>query len=622
MAYSSLVSYVKMSPCKSSPRNHIIDTITIHCMAFPGSIEACGNVFQTSAVYNARGECIDGSSSNYGIGPDGRIGCYVDENDRSWCSGGSKIGHEASRLNDQRAITIEVACDRDPPYKVTNAALASLIALLVDICYRNNIPQLRWKGDPKLIGQVEKQNMTVHRWFAYKACPGDYLYNLHGQIAESVNRQLDNIVGFREKIAKGNTGGGLSGGQTGNYSGSSNSNYGYAGNTNTGAQYTASPVKSSTVDYTSKLIAKNYEARGNMRAITGITIHIAWKTGNLDDLTELLNNQNKSYNYGIGSDGKIGTFVDENNSTPSTGNAENDNRCVNIVCMNDSDQTWSISSACYNSLVVLCADICKRNYISRLVYTGNPKSDSLTKHCDFSNSTTCPGPYLTSRWGDIVTAVNHRIESSIGETEINEVYLEALKEMNTVSVQNTHPYVVKITNGALHVDYEMLKGIGVIGVMIDAGQRYDEMHNEVHYRNEEVYEQADEAIEANLPYGFFYTTHARTELEVKEEAWWFYYVVSKYPPKLGAWIHCQFDTDEEVAAELVDKWYEYLVKWGLKAKCGLYCTHEQAELIGWPRQSTYMNLWLEQDATESAAPDEEMLVPSFYSWLYVAGKTL
>ena len=66
----------------------------------------------------------------------------------------------------------------------------SLIKLLVDVCKRNGIKALLWKGDKTLIGQVDKQNMTVHRWFANKACPGDYIYARLGQIAKEVNAQL------------------------------------------------------------------------------------------------------------------------------------------------------------------------------------------------------------------------------------------------------------------------------------------------------------------------------------------------------------------------------------------------------------------------------------------------
>ena len=170
---SSLVSYTKISPNRSNPRNHVIDTVTIHCVVGQCSIETLGGIFADSSRE---------ASSNYGVGPDGRIGMYVEEKDRSWCS--------SSSSNDNRAITIEVASDTTDPYKVTDAALQGLIKLLVDICKRNNIAELKWKGDKSLIGQVDKQNMTVHRWFANKSCPGDYLYNLHPWIAKTVNSYL------------------------------------------------------------------------------------------------------------------------------------------------------------------------------------------------------------------------------------------------------------------------------------------------------------------------------------------------------------------------------------------------------------------------------------------------
>lgn len=77
------------------------------------------------------------------------------------------------------------------PWPVSDAAYKSLIDLLVDICQRNGIPRLLWKGDKSLIGKVDQQNMTVHRWFAAKACPGDWLYSRHGQIAAEVNKRLE-----------------------------------------------------------------------------------------------------------------------------------------------------------------------------------------------------------------------------------------------------------------------------------------------------------------------------------------------------------------------------------------------------------------------------------------------
>ena len=170
---SPLVNYTKISPNKTIGRKHAIDTITIHCVVGQASVETLGNIFARPARQ---------ASSNYGIGFDGRIGMYCEEKDRSWCS--------SSPSNDHRAITIEVASDTTYPYAVNAKAYASLINLVADICKRNGIKELKWKADKSLIGQVDKQNMTVHRWFAATACPGEYLYSRMGQIAQEVNKKL------------------------------------------------------------------------------------------------------------------------------------------------------------------------------------------------------------------------------------------------------------------------------------------------------------------------------------------------------------------------------------------------------------------------------------------------
>ena len=174
MSNSPLVNYVKISPNKNSPRNHKIDTITPHCVVGQLSVEQIGAVFAPVSRQ---------ASSNYGIGPDGRIGMYVEEKDRSWCS--------SNAANDHRAITIEIASDMTDPYAITDKAYKALVDLCVDICKRNDIKELKWKADKSLIGKPEEQNITVHRWFANKACPGDYIYERLGQIADEVNARLN-----------------------------------------------------------------------------------------------------------------------------------------------------------------------------------------------------------------------------------------------------------------------------------------------------------------------------------------------------------------------------------------------------------------------------------------------
>lgn len=185
---SPLVDYVKISPNRTKNRNHSIDTITIHCVVGQCSVETIGDVFAPTSRR---------ASSNYGIGPDGRIGMYCEEKDRSWCTGGRDRKGNTIRVNgisggdnDHRAITIEVASDTKPPYAVKDKAFEALIDLVTDICKRNKIKELKWKADKSLVGNIAEQNMTVHRWFALKDCPGDYLYERMGKIAEEVNKRL------------------------------------------------------------------------------------------------------------------------------------------------------------------------------------------------------------------------------------------------------------------------------------------------------------------------------------------------------------------------------------------------------------------------------------------------
>lgn len=170
---SKLVDKVIYSPNCNKPRNHKIDTITIHMMCGQCSIETCGDIFKKESRQ---------ASSNYGIGPDGRIGLYVDEANRSWCS--------SSKSNDHRAVTIEVASDKTYPYAIKDAAYKSLVRLVADICYRNGIKKLLWKNDKNLIGQVDKQNITLHRWFAATSCPGKDIENKLPKLCEDVNSLL------------------------------------------------------------------------------------------------------------------------------------------------------------------------------------------------------------------------------------------------------------------------------------------------------------------------------------------------------------------------------------------------------------------------------------------------
>lgn len=171
---SSLVDYIKISPNKSV-RLSKIDTITIHCVVGQVSVERLGDIFAPT---------VRQASSNYGVGADGRIGMYVEEKDRSWCS--------SSQDNDDRAVTIEVASGTEHPYAVNDVAYNSLIQLVADICYRNGIKALVWSSNKEeRTRHLNGCNMTVHRDYANKSCPGEYLYSRMTDIEYKVNKILE-----------------------------------------------------------------------------------------------------------------------------------------------------------------------------------------------------------------------------------------------------------------------------------------------------------------------------------------------------------------------------------------------------------------------------------------------
>lgn len=179
MAYtnSPLVTYTGLSPNHSGQRTHSIDRITPHCVVGQLSAESICGCF-TSPSRKA--------SCNYGIGADGRISLCVEEKNRSWCS--------SSSANDQRAVTIECASDKTEPYAMNSKVYDSLINLCIDTCRRNGKKKLLWLGDKgKTLNYVPKSDemvLTVHRWFANKSCPGNWLYARLGDLAEKVTAAL------------------------------------------------------------------------------------------------------------------------------------------------------------------------------------------------------------------------------------------------------------------------------------------------------------------------------------------------------------------------------------------------------------------------------------------------
>lgn len=177
MSNSSLVTVTKLSPNHSGKRTHTIDRITPHCVVGQFTASAIGDCFASKSRK---------ASCNYGIGTEGGVCLVVDESNRSWCS--------SSNANDQRAVTIECASDKTSPYAFNNTVYNKLIELCVDICKRNGKKRLLWFNDKtkslNYSPAADEMVLTVHRWFANKSCPGDWLMARMDDLADRVTAQL------------------------------------------------------------------------------------------------------------------------------------------------------------------------------------------------------------------------------------------------------------------------------------------------------------------------------------------------------------------------------------------------------------------------------------------------
>lgn len=171
---------------------------------------------------------------------------------------------------------------------------------------------------------------------------------------------------------------------------------------------------SALVNY--KRLSPNCSSRNGSK-IDKITIH--HMAGNLS--VETCGNvfapasRQASSHYGIGSDGRVGQYVDESMRAWTSSSYENDCRAVTIEVADDSaGPNWHVSDKALAKLIDLVTDICKRNGIKSLNYTGDA-SGNLTRH-DMFAATNCPGPYLGSKFPYIASEVNKRLNGSAAAT--------------------------------------------------------------------------------------------------------------------------------------------------------------------------------------------------------------
>lgn len=165
--------------------------------------------------------------------------------------------------------------------------------------------------------------------------------------------------------------------------------------------------------------------------IKKITIHHMAGNLSVETCGRVFNGKNRqaSSNYGIGSDGRVGMYVEEKNRAWTSSSPSNDNQAITIEVANDggANTNWHVSDKALAKLIDLCVDICKRNGIASLNYTGDANGN-LTRHNMFAN-TTCPGPYLQSKFPYIASEVNKRLNGSSASVPSNDISSKSVDEL-------------------------------------------------------------------------------------------------------------------------------------------------------------------------------------------------
>lgn len=404
---------------------------------------------------------------------------------------------------------------------------------------------------------------------------------------------------------------------------------------------------SSLVTYVSRLSNGNYYTRTN-RA-NHITVHNAFATADIATLANMANSSGKAYNYAVDANGEIGLFVDEQMYTNSCDSLEDDLYGINIICSGTKSKGFDDLAA--KVLVDLLEDIYRRNFIYLITFNGN-KDDTLTLHSMYNQNVDCPGEAAVNQLKQIIQIVNARLGAKVNTNfvqvgaKLAESETVALRNQSLINVSQIHPYVVTLDPEKINLEelnIQTLYQQGVVGAFIDIG-KYSKKN---HYPVDKIYALI-EALHKDLlrfPFGFIIRSTATTafynneqldakaqenttnevaksyrqseddksaDLAIREEAYWLRFIITKYPPKLGVWLDPSFKAPEKDHEDLVDAWYDFFVDWGLKSKCGLLCTKDQAKVIGWPKQCNYLPLWLSGQFDNSIAPDDELLTPTFF----------
>ena len=357
-------------------------------------------------------------------------------------------------------------------------------------------------------------------------------------------------------------------------------------------------------------------------SITKIVVHHMAGVLTMEQFDSIVHTPGRdmSSNYAIDCNGKIGLFCPESDRSWCSSSAWMDNQAVTIETSNSTlGPAWEVSATVYERLVTLCTDICKRNNISRLVFTGDT-SGSLCFHY-MTAQTECPGPYLKARANDLCKRVNANLGNSSYVTPIgipNSSYNTAFQYAQTGEYSinpdytEINSYIVSVDRFTSSIDTDKLNELKVIAMFIEAGCLYDVSHVEVeNYVNPKLDVQVKTAKEGNITYGLFAYVRSRTVAEATEELKWLRIYIQRYVPPFGVWLKLELTSSKATNDMIVAKYKDILERSGLKGKMGFYVTREQLDKISWDKWQEDFLLWL-IDPVDDITDIEQILDPTFF----------
>lgn len=617
MAYSnsSFVSIKKLSPNHSGLRTHAIDTITIHCMSEPLTASSCGDLFSSPSK---------GASSNYGIGPDGKVGLYVEEKNRSWCT--------SNQENDDRAVTIEVSSEEVHPYAVKAAAYESLIRLVADVCIRNGIKKLKWTTNKyDRMNHVDGCNMTVHRDYANKSCPGDYLYSRMGEIARRANAFIakGKVSGINTQATNNKIAWDFLVGVAGFSKESAASCIGFWLAEN-GYPYGAS-YPNVTPPYTSPKCPYKYltqelfpgEVEGYyMSSFPGNKIVMGNLPKSLNDYT---NAYLSGYGYGGYCGIGVGSWTFKYGSGALIQYAKDRGKSWDSLDLqlNFAVDTYSGKYAPYGTVGIPSA------YEKRGQSHGCTESNFWPGIAWFvawewpsyyGNASAC-----RSHFGDKYELTARNVYKEFKDSVIGDysMYGDSSFRGGVVSDPNDvinaeaiDALIISLDENVKKVDYAKLLDNHVSGVIMKAGSYFTEKHKvATSFVNPNLKLQIDEAVKAGVRFGLYVDVRSRSIKEAEKECEQLYYVISKYPPALGLWLHLMFTQSKTTNHKILDYYLEQLQDWGFMKGCGLYCTKEELDKIDWDKYQNDFFLWYVDRFTSSSQLEEldRVLTPEFFT---------